>query len=504
MSSLKSKRHIAKVLIGLAMGMGAGVAWAQTDVKFATVHSFDGADGAGSSAPLVQATNGDLYGTTPSAANGFGTVFKMGLLGQLTTLYNFCSQSGCPDGAEPIAGLVQATNGDFYGTTDFGGSNAFCPPVFLGLACGTIFKITPDGTLTTLYRFCSQPSCVDGELPIYGLVQAANGDLYGTTAGGGAAGNGTIFKITASGTFTTLYSFCTSASCTDGVFPSAALTQGRDGNLYGITGGGARGTIFKITPAGKFTLLYTFCSQSNCADGYGPSGPLVQAANGNFYGTTVYGGVNNGGMPPGYGTIFEITPSGQLTTIYTFCKQSGCPDGDLPDSGLIPASDGNFYGTTLYGGANPSPITAGGSGTIFRLSPSGTLTTVYNFCAQANCADGHTPFAPLVQDSLGVIYGTTSSGGANDDGTVFALSTGAPPFVTTRPTIGVAGEIVTILGYGLKTATSVTFNGTPATILYTAPTVIYASVPAGATTGNVQVVTATGTLTSNVNFEVVP
>lgn len=237
-----------------------------------------------------------------------------------------------------------------------------------------------------------------------------------------------------------------------------------------------------------------------------PTGPLVQGADGNLYGTTLYGGVNNGGMPPGYGTIFRITTSGQLTTLYSFCTQSGCPDGSQPTWGLIQASDGNFYGTTEYGGANTNPSAPYGGGTIFQLSLNGTLTTLYNFCAQASCADGSTPFAPLVQDSLGVVYGTTLYGGANGNnvGTIFALATGAPSFVITRPAIGVAGELVTILGNALKGATSVTFNGTPATILYTTATALYATVPHGATTGKVEVVTANGTLASNVDFEVLP
>jgi uncharacterized repeat protein (TIGR03803 family) len=448
-----------------------------------------------------------LYGTAPGGGTyGYGTVYKIGPLGKLTTLYNFCSQSGCTDGAQPLAGLTQAVNGDLYGTTVSGGiSNPACP--YSG-ACGTIFKITPDGTLTTLYRFCSQPSCADGQSPVGRLLHAANGDLYGTTSEGGSTngntyGGGTIFKITPGGTFTALYIFCTQTGCPDNIGPGF-LIQAKDGNLYGTTG--YPGTVFKVTPAGKLTTICHLCSQSGCPDGYGPSGPLVQAANGNLYGTTLFGGVDNGGIPPGYGTIFEITPSGQLTTIHAFCAQSGCPDGKLPQSGLIQASDGNFYGTTEYGGANTNTTAPFGGGTIFQLSPSGTLTTLYSFCAQTGCADGFTPFAPLVQDTLGLFYGTTSWGGANgnNEGTLFALSTGAPPFVITRPTIGVAGEVVTILGYGLKGATSVTFNGTPATILYAAPTVIYAQVPAGARTGKVQVVTAYGTLTSNVDFEVVP
>jgi uncharacterized repeat protein (TIGR03803 family) len=175
--------------------------------------------------------------------------------------------------------------------------------------------------------------------------------------------------------------------------------------------------------------------------------------------------------------------------------QSGCPDGSNPLAGLVQARSGDLYGTTSYNGAN------GLGGTIFKITPSGALTTLYSFCSQVNCSDGQGPNV-LVQSTDGVFYGTTS--GDRGASTVFSLSTGEAPFVLTRPTIGIVGEVVTIIGYGLKGATSVTFNGTPATILFDAPTVIYARVPTGATTGKVQVVTPTGTLTSNVAFEVAP
>jgi uncharacterized repeat protein (TIGR03803 family) len=225
---------------------------------FTTLASFNGTDGSNPYAGLVQATNGDLYGTTVAGgAYNDGTVFKITPSGTLTTLYSFCSQAGCTDGAYPsAAALVQATNGDLYGTTEY--------------SEGTVFKITPSGTLTTLYSFCSQSGCTDGANPIAGLVQATNGDLYGTTSEGGAYGGGTVFKITPSGTLTTLYSFCSQAGCTDGAYPVAALVQAINGNLYGTTDAGGAyndGTVFKITPSGTLTTLYSFCSQGGCTDG---------------------------------------------------------------------------------------------------------------------------------------------------------------------------------------------------------------------------------------------
>lgn len=196
------------------------------------------------------------------------------------------------------------------------------------------------------------------------------------------------------------------------------------------------------------------------------------------------------------GTIFQITPSGAFTTPYTFCSDPGCADGSYATKSLVLAASGNLYGTTERGGAN-------GGGTIFKITPTGTFTTLYNFCSTSNCSDGRAPEG-LMQSTSGIFYGTTENGGTNGFGNIFAFSAGEPPFVITRPAIGIVGEVVTIVGYGLKGATSVTFNGTPATILKDEPTVIYAKVPAGATTGKVAVATPTGTLTSNLAFEVAP
>src|ERR1039458_5494955 len=259
------------------------------------------------------------WGTRASAVLVLCATTAIALPAQtLTTLYTFCSQSRCTDGELPAAGLVQAANGDLYGTTQGGGTNDY----------GTVFKITPSGTLTTLYSFCSQTNCADGAYLVAGLVQAANGDLYGTTENGG--GYGTVFKITPGGTLTTLYSFCSLGyPCTDGQYPVAGLVQAANGDLYGTTqygGTNGEGAVFKISPGGTLTTLYSFCSQTNCTDGSAPDAELVQAANGDLYGTTQYGGTNGGG------TVFKITPGGTLTTLYSFCSQTNCTDGSAPDA----------------------------------------------------------------------------------------------------------------------------------------------------------------------------
>jgi uncharacterized repeat protein (TIGR03803 family) len=465
---------------------------------FTTLFSFDGTDGASPFAGLVQATDGNLYGTTTTGGAYIGvfgtlsgTAFKITPSGTLTTLYNFCAIGYCIDGDFPAAGLVQSTNGNLYGTTEFGGAG------FEG-QFGMIFKISLTGTLTTLYSFGAQTDGTDGVAPIAGLVQAPNGYLYGTTSGFGTGG--TVFKITPSGTLTTIYNFCAQSGCADGENPQAALVHAANGDFYGTTlNGGANcapygcGTVFKITPSGTLTTLYSFCSQSGCPDGENPQAALVQATNGDFYGTTP-----GGGNCASCGTVFKITPSGTLTTLHSFDGANGLS----PYGALVQATDGNLYGTTAYGGAYGTGETGG---TLFKITPGGALTTLYSFCAKTGCTDGETPYTEaLVQDTNGNLYGTTAYGGASGLGTVFTLSVGLGPFVKTQTTLGTVGAAVKILGTALTGATSVTFNGTAAVFNVVAPSLITATVPAGATTGTVEVVTPGGTLSSNVPYRVAP
>jgi uncharacterized repeat protein (TIGR03803 family) len=500
-------RQLGLLLLLLVLGFSARIASAQSgqvDVgssKFTTLYTFSGPNGALPMSGVVQATNGDYFGTTTysgancDTAEPCGTVFKISSNGALTTLYNFCAEPGCADGAAPGA-LIQATNGELYGTASGG----------LGYP-STVFKITPGGAFTTLYTFCSQTGCPDGVSPQAGLVQAANGDLYGTTTFGGANGQGgTIFKITPSGTLTTLYSFCSQAGCLDGSGSYAPLVQARNGDLYGTTMNGGTsslgfcsftngcGTIIRITPTGTLTTLYNFCSQSNCNDGGNSSG-LVQADNGDLYGVTFGGGAYGGG------TVYKITPSGLFTTVYNFCTLPNCTDGTGPHMGLIRAADESLWGTTTSGGAD------GNSGTFFEITPSGKLTT-QDICPYPGCLQ--LP-SGMVQGTDGNFYGTTAYGGPRGTcssgggcGTIFSLSTGQAPFVETRPTAGKVGEAVTIPGNSLTGTTSVTFNATPAAFTVVSSTEVRTTVPAGATSGKVQVITPGGTLSSNVSFEVVP
>jgi uncharacterized repeat protein (TIGR03803 family) len=449
------------------------------------------------------------------------------------------------NGFYPRAGLVQGVDANYYATTEYGGNLTCNAPN----GCGMVFKMTPGGNLTALHRFDS----TDGFNPD-GLVLASNGSFYGTTYRGGANKRGTVFKITSQGKLTTLlsfnyprashdgalvqatdgnfygegegtatpgtvnritaagkltrlYKFCSLQNCSDGQDPDGGLVQAADGNFYGITiyggtssgcGGGGCGTVFKMTPSGMLTSLYSFCSQPNCTDGMFPIGPLVQATDGSFYGTTQSGGAGC----PGCGTVFKITPTGTLTTLYSFCSLTNCADGELPSAGLVQATDGNLYGTTAWGG------NCSNCGTVFEITTGGKLTTLYSFCPQPKCTDGAQPFAELVQGTDGILYGTTTVGGdvscnyGAGCGTVFSLSVGLGPFVETNPTSGKVSRPVTILGNNLTDATGVTFNGTAATFTVVSSTEIKTTVPGGATTGFVEVTTTEGTLKSNVVFRV--
>ena len=442
-----------------ADGQGYGTVFKiSTTGELTTLYSFTGGDdGAYPQAALVQGNDGRLYGTTSGygdggAIVGYGTVFQISTAGALTTLYSF---TGGNDGANPLAALVQGSDGYFYGTTSYGGG----PNDW-----GTVFKISTTGALTSLYSFTGGD---DGANP-NGLVQGSDGYFYGTTFRGGTNFfGGTVFKISTNGTLTSLYSF---HGGNDGAFPSAALVQGIDGYFYGtaeyqghLNGWGTRshffggGAVFKISTNGGYTTLYSLPG-----DGAYPSAGVVQGKDGNFYGTTANGGAD------GCGTVFNISTNGALTHLYSFGTiqdvYGDALDGGWPVAGLVQGSDGNYYGTTsgagtngngtvfkvstngalttLYSFGGPNGLVQGsddsfygttgvggsnGAGTVFRISTSGALTTLYAFRSITNAngdpLDGAYPNAALVQGSDGNYYGTTSSGGTNDNGTVFKIGT---------------------------------------------------------------------------------
>ena len=473
------------------VALGATMTFVASAQSFKTVASFNGTNGSKPTLPPIQGTDGQGYGTTFDGGFGQGNVFQITAAGLLTSLYSFCANfPNCSDGEFPF-GLVQATDQNFYGVTEYGGAHN---------NAGTVFKMESGGHLTTLYSFCSLMGCLDGQTPEAALIQASNGLLYGTTAYGGAHLGGTVFKISLGGTLTTLYNFCQQGACADGEAPEAPLLQAGNSKLYGTTtsGGTGSGTVFEMTLDGTLTTLHTFSG----TDGAYPWG-LVQGNDGNFYGATQFGGTGNGG------TIFQLTPAGHLTTLHNFCSQANCSDGQNPFTGPVLGSDGNIYGTTTVGGSK-------GEGTAYVITTSGTLKTIHSFCDVRHCS-GQSPVQEpsygVAQDTSGVFFGTTIYGGTGTTctdpspfagcGTVYKLNVGLGAFVKPQPAVGKVGATIDILGNNLTSATSITFNGTTATFTISSDTLIVATVPAGATSGDIQVVTPSGTLMSNV-FSVLP
>lgn len=480
-------KAVCIVIVLCAVSMVATAA-----TTFKALVSFDGTNGADPAYfDLVQGIDGELYGTTQFGGvnnNNSGTVFKINSAGTVTTLWTFCKVANCPDGSRPAAGLTLVPGGDLYGTTYYGGAHG----------AGTIFKITPAGTLTTVHSFCNQFGCQDGLNPNVQLVLAADGNLYGTTVLGGTGGcpgchgGGIAFKITLSGSFTKIHDFCT-GKCTDASNPSNPLIQASDGNFYGeMTGryGYYGGNVFQMTPAGKVTVLYAFCQLTGCADGVFPGGGLVQAANGNLYGTTASGGKYNGGE------FFEITPAGKVTVLHSFANTAGNL-GFNTNSGVILGFDGNFYGVSSQGGTGPCTFACG---TVLKLTPAGALTTLHSLDGSP---DGNGPWG-LVQDTNGTFYGTAIAGGSSNAGTVYTLSNGLGGFVKLVTTNGKVGTTVDILGQGFTGATEVTLGGVKATFNNVSDTFMTAVVPSGALTGTVTVTTFTNTYKSSHIFKVTP
>ena len=356
--------------------------------------SFNFTNGAGPEAALTLGNDGNFYGTTEgggaSGGEGDGTIFQVTTNGTLTTLVLF----NVTNGTEPMTALTLGNDGNFYGTTPQGGVSG---------GWGTVFKVTTNGTLTTLVSFSSiYPNPDDPEAA---LTLGNDGNFYGTTEETGNEAYGTVFQVTTNRTLTSLASFYAFGG---NVYPSA-LTLGNDGNFYGTTEGGGSvgasygdGTVFKVTTNGTLTMLVSFSG----TNGYSPNG-LTLGNDGNFYGTT-YGGGSYAG-----GTIFQVTTNGTLTTLASFNGTNGAG----PVASLTLGDDGNFYGTTKYGGSTYSPFTDG-FGTIFQLTTNGTLTTLYSF---TNGMDGAYLEAALTLGNDRNFYGTTQNGGVYYYGSVFRL-----------------------------------------------------------------------------------
>jgi uncharacterized protein (TIGR03437 family) len=456
-------------------------------------------------ATLVRGPDGNFYGTTNGGGvnnGGCGTVYQLTPTGTIITLHNF---NYSVDGCSPTSGLILASDGNLYGTTQF-----------------TIFKITLAGAFTLLYTQGS-----GGPHLLNAMVQASDGNFYGTSSQGGTNQQGTVFRMTPSGALTVQLNFPNTQL---GTAPKSPMIQASDGNLYGTTsagGAGSSGTVFKMTLSGTASVLYTFCTtmkSGGCPDGNFPWNGLLQARDGNLYGTTQAGGTGGTG---GHGTIFKLSLGGALTTLYSFCQTTACPDGNTHEGALIQGKDDNFYGV------NGSAGMFNQAGTLFQLTPSGQFNVLHQFCSETECADGSNPEGALLQTSDGTLYGATNSDGANSFGTIFSLKPpAAPPYSCTNTAPVTISSIDSASAYGAYSyfasgswleikgsnladpndprlasssgqwassdfnganaptnldGISVSINGKPAYVWYLSPTQLNVQAPEDSATGNVSI-----------------
>jgi uncharacterized repeat protein (TIGR03803 family) len=380
------------------------------------MYTLNGTNGASPNPPLL-GLDGELLGTTAGGGvNGLGVVFDMANIAKYSLIYQF---AGGPDGSSPSSALIEAFDRSFYGVTQ---GTSIIPP--------TVYKLTPSGSLISIYTF-TQGS---GSNP-NSIMQATDGNLYGTTYAGGANNCGTLFKLTTLGSLAFTYSF----PC----FPAVG--------------------------------------------GMNPTGPLLEASDGNLYGITVNGG--SGGV--GLGAVLRLTKAGTVSILYGFKGfTGGQSDGENPYGGLVQGTDGYLYGTTLAGGAN-------NLGTLFQLSTDGAYKQLYSF----DKITGNQPAYTLLQHTTGRFYGSAIAGGQFNYGTAFSLNIGLQPFVSLVRARGHVGDSAQLLGQGFIGTTSVTFNGVQATsFTVVSDTYLTAVVPSGAGDGRVVVTTPTGTLISNRDF----
>jgi uncharacterized repeat protein (TIGR03803 family) len=413
---------------------------------------------------IAQSLGGSMLTTsTDQMSDLHGVAFRVETSGALTVEHEFDKATG--DLAS--SGLTLGRDGEFYGATMFGG---------IGQA-GSVYRMTPDGTVTTLHEFTGG----DESHPQAPPVQSLYGDFYGTTSGDDSH-PGAVYKIDSSGVYTLLHTF----TGKDGSGPVAPLVQ--DPNNFWFYGAAADsgpsnvGTLFRISSTGQFEVLYNF----DVGHGAYPVS-MMRANDGNYYGAAYWGGSDSNGV------IFKLTPGGAFSVLHYFNGN----DGSGPTGNLVQATDGDLYGTAGGGGAH-------GFGTLFRIDlATGALQVLYNF----ELSSGEGPVA-LIQHTDGYLYGDTSSGGTFNgtayQGTFFRYDLGLSSFITYLDCYGRVGETVTILGEGFTSGTEVLFNGIPGQVTEVEPTFLKVQVPLGATTGYLTATTTKGLLKSNKIFTVRP
>jgi uncharacterized repeat protein (TIGR03803 family) len=410
---------------------------------------------------LAQGSDGNLYGTTESGGlHAFGTIFSATTSGTYTDLWSFDGVTG----EEPFGALTLASDGNYYGATGIGGANN----------AGTLFRFTPPSTVTVLHSFTSS----DG-LALVAPTQGKDGILYGITS------NGTAYSLTLTGTYKQL------PAAPGGIYGPLLLAS--DGNLYGASSRGGtsnNGTLFRMsTPSGSIKVLHNF----NDTDGATPSGGLVQASDGTLYGTTAYGGANENG------TIYKSNVNGKVTVLHSF-DPNGAADGQIPDAGLLLASDGYLYGVNNSGGANSG-------GTIFRINTTGTFTKLFDFTNTAPGVAGSNPNATLMQHTNGNIYGLSFSGGTNNDGVFFSLLAAnlIQILKVAGPIFLLPGGPVQVLGNNLTHVIAVNFGGVSAQFTLGTDSILTATVPNGALDGLVNVIFDTGLMTQTMSsYHILP
>jgi uncharacterized protein (TIGR03437 family) len=419
---------------------------------------------------VAQGRDGNLYSTTmhggalaPPGVDdpAYGTIFRVTPSGTMTVVYTF-RRTTLANPYNPQSGLTLGTDGFFYG--------AGAGSVPASKADGKIFKTDSSGNVSVLYTLAGSDGIGAGA-PIRGT----DGSLYGVTQQGGG-----VYKLTPDGKFSVIHV----SDPTDGdIGPLAPLFQATDGNFYGTTVTGSQstsfGTVFRVTNAGDFAFIYKFDN----IHGAKPIGAVIQASDGNLYGTTSAGGAS------GFGTVFMLTPLGSLTVLHSF----NGTDGKTPNAGLVQANNGVFYGVTSAGGA-------AGLGTLFKITSTGAFSVLHNF----DNSTGATPTVALVQHTNGVLYGDTFAGGANGAGVFFSLNDSLQPFVSLQSLSGPYNTSIGILGQGFTGTTSVSFNGGSAAFTVVSDTFLTATVPIDGVTGKVTVTGPKGTLTSDKVFTVIP
>jgi len=400
-------------------------------------------------APLVLGADGNLYGTSDGAYNGqYGSVFKITPKGALTTIHVFKAT----DGTTPY-GMILGLDANFYGVARSGGANNL----------GVVFKMTKAGKVTVLHPFAGYPN--DGSQPVGGLVQGNDGVIYGTTYAGGTKTWGIVFKISPTGSgYTVLHNFDRTLDINDGIRPVAALALGTDGNVYGTAGGGGKqndGALFKVTPAGQYSTLYSFCAVPGCKDGFYPQTAMIQHTNGEFYGAT-----NSGGQTVNGGEFYSLDMGlGPFVSLVGVWGKVGS---------TIEVLGQGFTGT--------SSVKLGGSPANF--------TVVSDTYMTAKVPDG----------SSGFVTVTTPSGTLTSSRKFFVT----PEITSFSPASGPVGTQVVITGKGLIQATKVTFGSKSATFVVNLDTKVTATVPAGAVTSKISITTPGGKATSKTTFTVTP